>query len=233
VHWKEFFTALENSDKAIKITIINVGKIEMKKVVVDQFMRSLRGRVSNLCRLAFNHTNLCREGLLSVSTLVEQCLVLETLNISNTIDDINVATCRSRSLRSHTRTIYLHLPYCNLGNNPEILSVILQSEVRCINLFKNGIDSLGVVKIAEYIESNARTEHLYLGSNNLNDGDALVISRALKKNTTLTGLKLENNKFEASDGRGRQLNAITPFSQVVGIATTMTMLATMNRIMIE
>jgi hypothetical protein len=196
MHWKELFTALDNADKAIKITNISIRKIEMKKVIFDQLVRFLRGQTSTLKFITFNNANLCREDLLSLSTLVEQCPVLHTLELSHIqIDDINVATCLSRSLRSRTRTIYLHLPYCNLGNNPEILSVILQSEVSCINLFNNSIDSLGVVKIAECIEGDLPTEHLDLGNNNLNDEDAVVISQALKRNTTLTELKLEKNNF--------------------------------------
>jgi hypothetical protein len=196
MHWRESFTALDNADKAIKITDIIIRKIEMKKDVFDQFMRSLRGRVSNLCKIIFNHTNLCGEGLISLSTLVEQCPVLETLELSHIqIDDINVATCLSRALTSLPRTIYLHLPYCNLGNYLEILSVILQSEVKGISLQNNNIDSLGVVKIAECIERNSPIQSLGLGKNNLNDEDAVVISRALKRNTTLTSINLEENNF--------------------------------------
>jgi len=151
-----------------------------------------------LYRITFNNTNLCREGLLSLSMLMEQCPALEMLDLShNPIDDINVATCLSRALRSHPRkrTIYIHLTYCNLGNNPEILSVILESEVKSINVSNNSIDSLGVVGIVECIESNSPTEHLYIDKNNLDDEDALAISRALKRNTTLTRLNLERNNF--------------------------------------
>jgi hypothetical protein len=197
VHWKESFTALENADKAINIQNISITKIEMKKVIFDQLVRSLCGRVSNcLGRISFYHTKLCREGLLSLSTLVEQCTALHTLDISyNTIDDINVATCISRALRSHPRILYLHLNYCNLGNNPEILSVILQSEVKGISLNNNSIDSLGTFKIVECIERNSSIQSLGLGNNNLNDEDALAISRALKRNTNLTDLNLFSNHF--------------------------------------
>jgi hypothetical protein len=127
---------------------------------------------------------------------VEQCPVLHTLELSHIqIDDINVATSHSRALTSLPRTIYLHLPYCNLGNNPEILSVILQSEVISIDLSNNNIDSLGVVEIAECIEGNSPTKHLNLSCNNLNDEDAIVICWALKRNTNLTRLELEKNLF--------------------------------------
>ena len=59
----------------------------------------------------------------------------------------------------------------------------------------NSIDSLRAAGIVECIESNSPTEHLYIGKNNLNDEDALAISRALKRNTTLTRLNLEQNNF--------------------------------------
>jgi hypothetical protein len=196
-YWKEFFTSLENADKAAtKITNINISKIEMTKDVVDQLVRFLRGQTSTLKFITFNNTNLCREGLISLSMLVEQCPALEMLDLShNPIDDMNAANCLLRALRSHPRIRSLNLTYCNLGNNPEILSVILESEVKDIDFGNNSIDSLGAVGIVECIESNSHTERLYIGKNNLNDEDALAISRALKRNTTLTRLNLEKNNF--------------------------------------
>jgi len=149
-----------------------------------------------LYRITFNNTNLCREGLLSLSMLMEQCPALEMLDLShNPIDDMNVATCLSRALRSHPGICYLYLTYCNLGNNPGILSVILESEVKSIYVSNNSIDSLGAVGIVECIKSNSPTEHLYIDKNNLDDEDALAISRALKRNTNLTLLHLEQNNF--------------------------------------
>jgi hypothetical protein len=105
------------------------------------------------------------------------------------------ARCLSRSLKSHNRIIDLHLTHCDLGSSPEILSVILQSDVKYINLEHNNIDSLGAVTIAEYLESDPPIYQIDLDYNRLNDNDAILISQALKRNTNLTYLYLVGNKF--------------------------------------
>jgi hypothetical protein len=87
------------------------------------------------------------------------------------------------------------LAHCDLGSNPEILSVVLQSEVKNINLDSNNIDSLGSVTIAEYLESDPPIEHLRLEYNQLNDNDVILISQALKRNTNLKTLSLHHNNF--------------------------------------
>ena len=76
------------------------------------------------------------------------------------------------SLRAHTFIAELNLIYCDLGSSPEILSVILQSDVCHIDLRGNNIDSMGAVKIAEYLEGDPPIEDLYLDRNRLNDNDA-------------------------------------------------------------
>jgi hypothetical protein len=196
MHWHELFTSMKNSDKTVKIFDISILKIEMKEEIVDQLMRSLPERVSNLCGISFNHTNLSGEGLLSLSKLVELCPVLHSLDLSyNMINDTNAAYCLSRALKSHPSIYHLTMTTCNLGTHPAILAAILQSEVISIDLSNNNIDSLGVVEIVECIEGNSPIHLLALGYNNLNDGDVLDISRALRKNTTLTGLNLLSNDF--------------------------------------
>jgi hypothetical protein len=76
-----------------------------------------------------------------------------------------------------------------------MLSVILQSDVEYINLDKNNIDSLGAVKIAEYLESNPPIRRIDLDHNRLNDDDAILISQALKRSTTLEMLHLHSNNI--------------------------------------
>ena len=105
------------------------------------------------------------------------------------------ACCPVRSLRSHTRVNQLDLTNCDLGSTPEILLVILQSDIKYINLDNNNIDSLGAVKIAEYLGSNPPIEVLSLDHNRLNDDDAILISQALKRTTNLALIDLVGNNF--------------------------------------
>jgi hypothetical protein len=87
------------------------------------------------------------------------------------------------------------LTHCDLGSSPEILSIILQADVNCINLESNNINSLVVVTIAEYLEGDPPIEELFLAHNQLNDDDATLISQALKRNTNLKTIHLMSNNF--------------------------------------
>ena len=63
------------------------------------------------------------------------------------------------NISTWTTTILTHRwqsPHCDLGSSPEILSVIviLQSDVEYIGIDNNNIDSLGAVKIDEYLEGD-------------------------------------------------------------------------------
>jgi hypothetical protein len=87
------------------------------------------------------------------------------------------------------------LDSCDLGSNPEILLVILQSDVRYIYLGSNNIDSLGAVTIAEYLESDPPIDRIDLDHNRLNDDDVILISQALRRNTNLRRLDLEENNL--------------------------------------
>jgi hypothetical protein len=108
------------------------------------------------------------------------------------------------------------LTHCDLGSDPEILLVILQSDVECIILSNNNIDSLGAVKIAEYLASNPPIKDLSL-ENRLNDDDAILISQALKRNTNLETINLLMNNFTSIGVKtllscvfdGSSLNAIS------------------------
>jgi hypothetical protein len=157
----------------------------------------LSGRAnSSSMGIQFYNTNLCEEGIISLSKLVEVITTLQSFFIGNNrIGNMESARCLSRSLKSHTRIRELYLPHCDLGSSPEILLVILQSDISIINLKNNNIDSLGAVTIAEYLDVDPPIEHLFLGHNFLNDNDAVLISHALKRNTNLTFLNLVGNNF--------------------------------------
>jgi hypothetical protein len=81
----------------------------------------------------------------------------------------------------------------------------------------NNIDSLGAVKIAEYLESDPPITHLDLGHNRLNDDDIILISQALKRNTNLLSITLNSNNMTSIGVKamltcvfdGSSLNAIS------------------------
>jgi len=123
--------------------------------------------------------------MISLSKLVEQSVDLETFHmVQNPINDMNAALSLSRVLKVHPSISHVDMSDCNLGNDPEILSVILQSDVESLEIADNNINSLGAIKIAEYIERNTTMMCLHLYGNLLNDDDAVLISQALDENYT-------------------------------------------------
>jgi hypothetical protein len=176
---------------------IGIENVEMKKerlaALVDIF-RS--GATNSIVDIAFDNTNLCDEGIISLSKLVDVSAELQYFSFDrNRIDDMESARCLSRSLKSHACIRQLSLEKCDLGASPEILLVILQSDVKWINLDNNSIDSLGAVTIAEYLEGNPPIHRIDLDHNRLNDDDAVLISQALKTNTNLETLYIQSNNF--------------------------------------
>jgi hypothetical protein len=177
---------------------INIENVEMKKERIAALVAIFfSGRATNSSDgVIFNNANLCAEGIISLAKLVEVSLDLQYFSFHhNRIDSIESARCLSRSLKSHTCINRICLNHCDFGSNPEILLIILQSDVSHINLRHNNIDSLGAVKIAEYLESDPPIHSIDLDYNRLNDDDAILISRALKRNTNLHKIDLASNKI--------------------------------------
>jgi hypothetical protein len=171
-----------------KVDGIHIENVEMKKERLAMLVAIFRsGRATNSSdTVEFYNTNLCADGIILLSELVDGSSELKSFFIShNRIDDMESARCLSRSLKSHACIDSLGLTHCDLGSNPEMLSVILQSDVEYINLENNNIDSMGAVKIAEHLESNPPIRRIDLDNNRLNDDDAILISQALKRNTNL------------------------------------------------
>jgi len=180
-----------------KIQIMNV---EMKKDRLAALVAIFRsGRATNSrIFVNFHNANICADGIISLSELVDVSSELQIFHLHhNRIDNMESARCLFRSLKSHIRIDQLHLTHCDLGSNPEILFVVLQSDVEYINLENNNIDSLGAVKIAEYLESDPPIEELCLAYNKLNDDDAILISQALKRNTELYHINLVSNNISS------------------------------------
>jgi hypothetical protein len=197
--WDELKAAIDRRKKDIvKIRGIQIENVEMKKErLAALFAIFLNGSVNNSSTIFdFDNANLCEEGIIHLSNLVEASPELRCFSLRhNRIDSMESAQCLSRSIRSHTRVNQLDLSHCNLGSSPEILMVILQSDVKHLNLNNNNIDSLGAIKIAEYLEDDPPIELFFLDRNRLNDNDAILISQALKRNTNLKTLALHTNSL--------------------------------------
>ena len=178
---------------------IMIENIEITKEHMASLVTALSTQVNSndqVHYITFNNINLCDKGIISLSKLVDDSSKLNTLTIiHNRIDNMESARCLSRSLRNHARINHIIMSHCDLGSSPTILSIILQSYVSIINLSNNNIDSLGALKIAEYLEVDPPIHQIDLECNHLNDDDAVLISQALKRNTNLRHMHLHFNNL--------------------------------------
>jgi hypothetical protein len=198
-YWDQLETEIDRKKQqeiVTDISSIRISNVEMKKEHLTALVAILiSGRATDSSTVFnFNNANLCADGIISLSELADVSSQLHTFCLHhNRIDNMDSAQRLSRSLRSHSSITELHLNLCDLGSSPEMLLVILQSDVECINLENNNIDSLGAAMIAEYLEGDPPIRYIDLSHNRLNDDDAILISQALKRNTNLIRLDLERN----------------------------------------
>ena len=200
-YWNQLEEKIDERKQLGILTVIphiQIVNVEMKKERLASLVDICRsGFVNNSSNFVdFYNANLCGEGIVYLSKLVDVSAMLQSFSIShNRMDNMESVRCLSRSLKSHSSINELHLNHCDLGSSPEMLSVILQSDVKYINLENNNIDSLGVLTIAEYLESDPPIQRIDLDRNRLNNDDAILISQALKRNTNLRHMDLKGNHF--------------------------------------
>ena len=218
-HWDQLEDAL--SCDGLVTFLIGIENVEMKKEWIAALVDICSsGRATISSYVNFNNANLCGEGIISLSKLIDISNQMSILYLRrNRIGHMESARCLSRALKSPASDTlnYLYLDQCDLGSNPEILSVILQSDVRYIYLTNNNIDSSGAVKIAEYLEGNPSIHCIGLDHNRLNDDDAILISQALKRNTNLLVIYLHSNNF-TSVGVKALLNCVFDSSSLNAIS---------------
>lgn len=211
--WQNLFTALRKkivtnrvarSDTStstmqqyFKINYLNIDSVEMTKEYIALMAQVCGKRSFNAMEtIKFINSNLCADGMMSLAKLVEQSVGLETLiMVQNPINDMDAALSLSKVLKTHPSIHNVDMSDCNLGNDPEILSVILRSDAESLEIADNNINSLEAIKIAEYIESNTSMMCLHLYGNLLNDDDAVLLFQALEENYKLIFLHIYWNNF--------------------------------------
>jgi len=195
--WKRLGVAFSKTKQVRHTNTLQIKNVEISKEVMDMLVATNIGGKIDRC-IKFTNTNLCGEGIISLSKLIQNNPTVNSLQLThNSITDINAAVTLSKALKPRLLMNNLDLSNCNLGNDPNILAAILQSDVMMMTLDYNNISSPGAVKIAEYLEDNPPVQNLRLNNNNFTDEDASLFAQALKKNTNLRFLFLEGNSFTA------------------------------------
>ena len=100
-----------------KVEGIQIENVEMKNERLAALVAIFRnGSATNSATYVnFNNANLCEEGIISLSKIVDVSSKLLTVNLHhNRIDNTESARCLSRSLRSHNCITELIIPIVTL-----------------------------------------------------------------------------------------------------------------------
>ena len=229
-YWDHLEEILGRKHHITDIDEIHVENVEIKKEHLAVLVANLvsGGATNSSDYITFDNANLCGESIVWLSKLVDVSSDLIWLSLHhNRIDSMDSACSLSRSLKSHTSINLLNMYHCDFGSSPEILLVLLQSDVRRINLSNNNIDSVGAVKIVEYLEGDPPIYELTLENNRFNDNDAILISQSLKRNRILRRLDLVGNNI-TSIGVKALLNCVFDSSSLNAISESNHILVGMN-----
>jgi len=199
-YWDDFLNALTrySYDSGTKFRYIVIQDVELTKEILEKMATKLNGKVKKA--LIFNGNNICREGIISIASLLEGNRTMGYLHLCQSpINDLSGVMRLSEAVSTHPIPLSLNLSGCSIGTNMDILMTILRSGAETIYLNDNDIGSQGAIEIAKHLQSNASTlKQLSLDTNRLNDGDAILLAQALKKNTNLQEIWVRGNNFSVS-----------------------------------
>ena len=166
------------------------------QVLCNVLSPSLQGKQLN--ELSLTNTKLERDALVHVSRFISENTSLQTLDFSgNTIDMWIVADALSMAFKSHPCLQSVTLDRCKVGNDTRVLATLLNGmkHVKTISLKGNNITSEGAHIIAHFLDGNACSTHLHLDDNPIKDDATFSFASALKQNTTLRFLGLNNTEI--------------------------------------
>jgi len=195
-HWKELANALQLHElNHYELFIFNV---QLTSEVLDLLTPALKGKP--LMELILERNGFANnEGTKFITEFIKHNNELDRFDcMNNQISNMEDTILLVDAIVSHPSITQVQIENCLVGDEIyEVLRPIFASNkhwVR-IDLERNNIQTEGDTAIPDYIATNPPLENLYLSGNKLNDDDALLIARALKHNTNLKELVLDNNNI--------------------------------------
>ena len=187
-YWNVFFTHL------------SFHNCELTEDILGLLVRNLRGRVERSLR--FENTDLFngnKDRIMSLSELVNANPSLESIEIALFREPLTVdigAICHLfKCIKELPGLRTINLWRCRIGTNLPVL----QSAVCCcterVILKDCDIGVQGVAAIADYLQTDPPLQILDLDENELDDDSAILLGKALRKNTHLQQIYILGNEL--------------------------------------
>ena len=217
-HWREFADALHllhlSQDKHLSLDFTNVT---LESSVLRILTPALKGPLRSL-ELQRNYYTDIGEGVGFAVETIKGNNLEEFAWRNNRMEHIDDVHYLVRAITSHPSIEKVRLEDC-IGENINGYDVLrslftADKKFKHIDLKGNNIQTDGGTEIPDFIAMNPPLETLYLADNNLNDNDAILIARALKKNTNIRCLRLGGRNNITKIGFDALANAIYDFTSL-------------------
>ena len=188
---------LYQKEKPLSLSL-SVNNIQLATSVIDLLMPVLKHTPIEYFELQNNSFVNIREGIEFAVEVMKGNQTIQTFYWkNNTINSMEDACHLVDSVISHPSIDKIRLENCFGGDviGYHILQSLLISDKNFaeIDLERNNIRTGGDTATPDYLATNPPLKKLYLANNNLNDEDARLIARALKRNTNLEELWLDDD----------------------------------------
>ena len=105
-YWDQLDNEIDRRKQLLIVTkiegTIHIENVEMSNERLATLVTTLSGQVNKIETILFNNVNLCEEGIISLSKLVDVSSQLRKFCLhNNRIDNMDSAHCISKALKSH------------------------------------------------------------------------------------------------------------------------------------
>eukprot|EP00579_Thalassiosira_antarctica_P017897 CAMPEP_0201947038 /NCGR_PEP_ID=MMETSP0903-20130614/54733_1 /ASSEMBLY_ACC=CAM_ASM_000552 /TAXON_ID=420261 /ORGANISM="Thalassiosira antarctica, Strain CCMP982" /LENGTH=526 /DNA_ID=CAMNT_0048490159 /DNA_START=164 /DNA_END=1741 /DNA_ORIENTATION=- len=202
-HWKEFANALQEYHYALKClpketsSILNFSGVALPPEVLDLLSNALEFTHFKIFILARNNHG--RDGIKFALEYFQNNPILEDFSLVQTqITDEDDVHQLCEIIKEHPSIDTLKVvSCCGEGmNGYDMLCSIMtcgESKLRHIDFWQNYVRTGGRTFISDFLARNPILQMLTLVDNQLDDKDAISIASALRSNTNLRYINLEDN----------------------------------------
>eukprot|EP00581_Thalassiosira_minuscula_P015687 CAMPEP_0183734236 /NCGR_PEP_ID=MMETSP0737-20130205/43271_1 /TAXON_ID=385413 /ORGANISM="Thalassiosira miniscula, Strain CCMP1093" /LENGTH=511 /DNA_ID=CAMNT_0025967687 /DNA_START=126 /DNA_END=1658 /DNA_ORIENTATION=+ len=206
LHWEEFAKALTDHRYMLDClhpsdeTVFQLYDVDLPKSVLEILATALR--CTHFKSFNLMNNNFGRNGIAFALDYMEHNEILEefslTQNAIHKREDVE-RLCQIVQVHPSINQIKLHGCVAGQINGYEMLCSIIRAggaKLKYLSFCSNGVSTNGTqgcTFLSDFVASNPALETLLLEGNQFEDRDATVIAKALKRNTNLRFLTLQNN----------------------------------------
>ena len=195
-HWKELINAMQlyQEEEPLEITIYN---LQLSASVIDLLLPMLKHKPVISIELQNNSFVNGREGIGFAVEVMKSNRMMKGFHwYGNAINSMEDAQRLIEAIIRHPSLNRISLDsFAEDINGYDVLCSLLAGDKNFteIDFERNYIRTGGDTAISDYLATNPPLKKLFLASNHLNDEDARLVARALKRNTNLEYLRVMQN----------------------------------------